>query len=87
LLTPQYCSMESSPARLGEGKLGMSKEALRGAKTYRVIVQHGGTYTVEIADGLGVVKKKKGFGNRGAAEVWIAAQKPASGDLLFQPLT
>jgi hypothetical protein len=59
----------------------MNKEALRRAKTYRVIVQHGGTYTVEIADGLGVVKKKKGFGNKGAADAWVAAQMPASGDL------
>jgi hypothetical protein len=60
----------------------MSKEAEQRTKTYRVIAQHGGTYAIEIADGSGVVKKKKGFGNRGAADAWIAAQKPASADPL-----
>jgi hypothetical protein len=63
----------------------MSKETVGRAKNYHVIAQHDGTYSVEIADGSGVVKKKR-FSNKAAADYWIAAQKPASGDVRFQPL-
>jgi hypothetical protein len=40
---------------------------------------------IEIADGSGVVKKKKGFGNKGAADAWIAARKPAGAISRLRP--
>jgi hypothetical protein len=61
----------------------MSKETVGRAKNYHVIAQHDGTYSVEIADGSGVITKKKRFSNKAAADYWIAAQMPASGDLRF----
>jgi hypothetical protein len=71
--TPQAGNEASLPDALGPKKLSNAPKPTASSR-------NTAEPTIEIADGSGVVKKK-GFGNRGAADAWIAAQKPASADL------